>query len=582
MHGPASRLRIHGRLAAAVLLIGGIVAVPSAAAGASPPSGYVSHAPITAVDLLSGAEPVGLTVNSQYFPRQDASPADEPFQGSLKLNGATMSLLTDAPGGYQSQNILGKDTTFLPRVELSFFTHKGHLVPTTQQVIRRGVRSHTRSYWDVLVQPGRVWSQPGDRGWNRASFPFALVNSRENDTHSGIAMFLYKGSRVSHVRFQVVQQTSPWYVVEYFSAWGVTGAEYTRGDISHLARRKRAFERDLANRLPVRSWRKLGAAVTGDPVVQDRVAHPRENPDVYLSAVVQDGVVYRSRCRTAAGPFPYCDAMRHGVWSVTKSAMINVALLRLAQKYGAGILKEPIAKYLPDARRPGWRDVTFRDMANMSSGHGHAGDEEDPDYSCWYNALSEDAKTQLALSTPRHYEPGTAFNYRDRDAYLLGVAEDALLKSKEGADASIWRMLRREVYRPIGVANAPANTTLERDGSRGHPLMAFGYYPTLDDLAKIGMLYQNHGAWKGRQILHRQLVDTLLPTTTAPPPRSPDPGYYLNWRVTPVGDWYITHMQGYGGNRVSLLPRDLVGVQIGNEPYVPAEPWPIANPCNTD
>jgi hypothetical protein len=41
-----------------------------------------------------------------------------------------------------------------------------------------------------------------------------------------------------------------------------------------------------------------------------------------------------------------------GVWSVTKSALLNVALLRLAQCYGREILDHPIARYVA-ARRPG-------------------------------------------------------------------------------------------------------------------------------------------------------------------------------------------------------------------------------------
>jgi hypothetical protein len=37
-----------------------------------------------------------------------------------------------------------------------------------------------------------------------------------------------------------------------------------------------------------------------------------------------------------------------------------------------------------------------------------------------------------------------------------------------------------------------------------------GYYPTLEDLAKIVMLYQRHGEHRGEQILHRQLTLDLL------------------------------------------------------------------------
>ena len=52
-------------------------------------------------------------------------------------------------------------------------------------------------------------------------------------------------------------------------------------------------------------------------------------------------------------------------------------------------------------------------------------------------------------------------------------------------------MLRREVYRPIGIRYAPSNSTIEPGNPRaaGHPLLAYGYYPTVDDLARLGGLF---------------------------------------------------------------------------------------------
>jgi CubicO group peptidase (beta-lactamase class C family) len=165
------------------------------------------------------------------------------------------------------------------------------------------------------------------------------------------------------------------------------------------------------------------------------------------------------------------------------------------------------------------------------------------------------------------------------------VALDGYLKSKEGPDATIWEMLEREVYRPIGIFHGPTNSTVEPDGSRGQPLMAFGYYATLDDLAKLALLYQNHGAWNRQQILHRGLVDTLLPTTSQPPEeRSPWSGYYLDWWIwtfeSKEGTWYLPGMAGFGGNWVTLLPEDLVALQLANTPFTDFPPeWPISEPC---
>lgn len=202
--------------------------------------------------------------------------------------------------------------------------------------------------------------------------------------------------------------------------------------------------------------------------------------------------------------------------------MLNVATLRLAAKFGAGLLDERVADHVPAFRRPGWDDVTFLDLANMASGHGAT--PEDPacylcDYDRWYLAPSRAEKLAQALDYPRAWTPGTTYNYRDQDAFLLGVALEEYLREKEGPDGSLSAMLEREVYRPIGIATAPAIRTVEADGSPGHPMVVYGFLPTLDDLAKIGLLFTHHGAWRGRQILHRQLVDTLLPKRT-PPPRA--------------------------------------------------------------
>lgn len=73
-------------------------------------------------------------------------------------------------------------------------------------------------------------------------------------------------------------------------------------------------------------------------------------------------MLHRSDCRTAVAWFAYCDEMRHGVWSVTKSAMLNMALR--TEKYGVGILRG--AEFLPQARRPGWSDGRSFDAANST------------------------------------------------------------------------------------------------------------------------------------------------------------------------------------------------------------------------
>jgi hypothetical protein len=574
-HMVASHRHIRFAASAAALtgvVVAGLVGAPQGAA-TTPPGGQVSDQPITAAQLLNAAQPSGLTDNSRFAPGPDAKWAPA-LNGTLSLGGATMDVLSDAPGGGITNPVDGKDTTFFPDVSLSFFTAGQQLVPVTQNVIRNGVLPNTRSYWDVIVQPGRVWTQPGDEGWHRASFPFALVNSIEGETHTGIAMFLYRGSDISAVRFQVVQMTAPYDVPEYFSAWGVTGADFTAG-VAHLWKLRNLHLRSEAARLPERPWSALKRIA--DPTAVDAF---NSYSDVIESAAVVDGKLFRSDCPTSAGPFPYCSDVRYGVWSVTKSAMLNVAMMRLAHKYGRWIVHAPIARYLPQARTSGWRDVTIGDLANMASGHGPAGDPTCYlcDYTRWYLAPSEDEKTAEALDYPRFATPGTVYNYRDQDAYLLGVVEEKLLQKREGQHADIWRMVRDEVYRPLGIYQAPTNMTIEPDAvgphAVGQPMMAYGYYPTLDDLAKVAALYQNHGAWNGRQILNRSLVNRLLARPSPAPQALPgsDDGshwYLTDWHIQRVESShgcirYVPQMEGWGGNTVTVLPGDTTLIRMRN------------------
>jgi hypothetical protein len=558
--------------AAASVALSTLVAAPEGSA-TTPPGGPVSDSPITTAQLLSGEEPSGLTKNARFAPGPDARRAPA-LNGTLRLAGATMDVLSDAANGEITNPVDGKDTTFFPDVRLSFFTVGQQLVPVSQDVIRNGVLPDTRSYWDVIVQPGRVWTEPGEHGWHRASFPFALVNSIEGETHTGIALFLYRGSHVSPVRFQVVQMTAPYDVPEYFSAWGVTAANFRRG-VAHLGKLRKLHLKSEAARMPERPWAALYQIA--DPGIVDAFAN---YSDVIESAVVVDGKLFRTDCPTSAGPFPYCSDVRWGVWSVTKSAMLNVAMLRLAQKYGDWILDAPIARYVPQARTPSWSDVTIGDLANMASGHGPAGHPTCYlcDYTRWYLAPSEDEKTVQALDYPRFTEPGTLYNYRDQDAYLLGVAEEKLLQAQAGPQANIWDMVRNEVYRPLGIYQAPTNMTIEPGSvgpqARGHAMLAYGYYPTLDDLAKIAALYQNHGAWNGHQILNRSLVNRLLARPSPAPQALPgsDDGshwYLTDWHIVRIESTlgctrYIPQMEGWGGNTVTVLPGNTTLIRMRN------------------
>jgi CubicO group peptidase (beta-lactamase class C family) len=244
------------------------------------------------------------------------------------------------------------------------------------------------------------------------------------------------------------------------------------------------------------------------------------------------------------------------------------------------------------AEHDGWRDVKFRDLLNMASGVGFGSDKRDPNdindgylegnYAEWYEAPGVKDKVAALAKTPDlPWGPGEVVRYRDQDMFLLGVAMAEYLKRKEGSNADLWAMLMDEVYRPIGIHHAPTNRTIESDGSKGQAIMAFGYYPSLGDIAKIATLYQNKGRHGDDQILYAPMIGTML---AGPDDRGLPTGasnqyggqrYFMSfWNArydaSESCKLYVPAMIGWGGNIVALMPNGMTGIRLsknwdGNE-----------------
>jgi Beta-lactamase len=536
---------------------------------------------IDAAELLSSSWSGGVIANSAFTPGSDAVAERAPFMGTLRL---TETEMTTTPAVFSPLSVLGRDPHLFPGVALTFFTDKGDLVPLTQDVIRYGSNNQGRSYWDIIVQPGRVWSQPEDSGWSRAGFPFALVNSIEGETHNGLATFLYKGGRVSNLRFQIVQQTAPFYIKDNFVAAGLASAAFAPMATDQLSLLKRGYEADRTDAVPIAGWDELAAKVGGAKLAT--FDGPMRASDIVLSGLDYQGTFYLKGCPSAGGRLPWCDRARFGVWSATKALANETALLRLAEKYGPAVFEMRIADYVPEAARlSGWHNVRFEDAINMTTGIGNGSTRREPNnttdgyldasYSRWYEARSTQEKLAALLTDGRVYPwgPGQVTRYRDQDMFLLGVAMDRFVKSKEGPAANIWSMLQQEVFAPIGIHQAPTNRTIEPDGGDGHPLMAYGYYPTISDMVLVARLYQNEGKHGDRQILYAPRVQELL--------AGPNPRGFPTGEKLPVGEttyinafWVTSYvasrdcrvfyprMIGWGGNIVALMPGGLTGIRL--------------------
>src|SRR5262249_37302471 len=122
-----------------------------------------------------------------------------------------------------------------PGVLVQFVTHGDHLVPVIRDIVSPP--------GTVILSPGRVWSEPGDHGMSRASFPFVVTNQLNNAVHNGVATFLYDDTSVSSLRFQIVQETNAWYKAD---SWGQVPLTYEPGPVADEAARRAQYAEELA------------------------------------------------------------------------------------------------------------------------------------------------------------------------------------------------------------------------------------------------------------------------------------------------------------------------------------------------
>lgn len=533
--------------------------------------------------------------NAAFVPGPTALAAHADFSGVLKLRESEMTI---SSATLIQAKALGRDPTVFPGVNLEFFTVNGDLVPVTQDVIRSGSTEKGTSFWDIIVQPGQVWSELGDSGWSRAAFPFALMNSRAGSTHNGVALFLYRGDQISNVRYQIVQQTAS-SLVSNFCAAGSALATFEPARIENVNELAERYRASLANRVRFADWSELAAKVGADRLEGFDSALPIA--DGVAAGIDYRGTFYLQYCRSAGGSLPWRDRARFGVQSVTKVLASETALLRLVQKYGPRVFDLKIRDYVPAAAaHPDWESVRFKDAINMATGFGNGSACRDPNDALdgyafsdpsnvtFYEARSQKEHIEAILQNSGRYPwgPGEVTRYRDQDMFILGVAMDNYLKSKEGPTATIWSMLEKEVYEPIGIYYAPTGRTVEADGRLGHPMMAYGYYPTLGDIVKIARLYQSGGRAAGSQILYPQGIEALmagtiprgLPTgrrTTAGETTYFNAFWETRYRASGGCDLYVPVMRGHGGNMVVLMPHELTAVRLAKNPDEVADPTSI-------
>jgi hypothetical protein len=517
-------------------------------------------------ETLLGAAPLEEAYASSVFAPPEAMPAPlAGLNGQLTLatdrRADRFTLLHDEFDAISRADRLDE----LPAFTVDLVSDGADLIP-----VQRGPQRADHPEWEWIFQPGRIWDAGDGEGWLRAALPVALQERNANCIHNGLMSFLYRETgEVSQAVLQMGAETCAYLKFDLMARLplGFTAGDSLAGDAAReawraerAARLPRAAIADLALAYPQVDTAEIGSALEVSP----------ENMTAY--GFVADGRLYAGSCDTRQGPDPYCAVIPLPSYSLAKSIVGGIGLMRLEQLY-PGAREARIADYVPQCAADGWGDVTFEQALDMATGN-YTSDVYDADESApelWEFMLEETHAGKIGRACslhPRQAAPGTRWVYHTTDTYLLGTAMQAYLRQQSGrADADFYDDLLVPIWRAIALSPLAMQTRRTRD-AEAQPFTGWGLTLQADDLARIALFLQAGGVIEGESWLDRELLAAALqqnPADRGLPAIDDSLRYRAGFWAYNAGaflgcdhDVWIPSMSGYGGLSLALMPNGQV------------------------
>ena len=441
-------------------------------------------------------------MDMSYFAKpQWGKNAITPFSGTI--------ILQDTELNYPKEKEYYPGENIFPKLQLDFISHRGELIPRIKKRII--TRHQSNSYWDVIVGTGAVWHEAEDGEWSRASFPLTLTDRWVGQARNCVATFVYKTDAVSNLCLQCSQETADIDDKQLGNISGILPATFQAKQFADSIQIVERHVQSGSKRLPVHPLSEIDS--------NNEVAGYFEkmiytNAPTSLGAVLMDNTLYLHPPKTRHGLYPYPNEMRHGLYSVTKSMAGALALMYFEERYQEGVFEKLISDYVPAfANHPGWQGVTFSHTLNMVTGTVGGEGPEHLFSTLIVAETAEEAIHNIAGLGDAPEAPGQKFNYASTNLFVLSYALQQYVEEKEGKQVNYWDLVHENVLVPIGAEHFTLLRTMEADETREIPVLAYGALPTIDEAAKIALLFANEGSYDGQQILNKERVKEVFGET---------------------------------------------------------------------
>ncbi len=264
--------------------------------------------------------------------------------------------------------------------------------------------------------------------------------------------------------------------------------------------------------------------------------------NIHCVLVIKDGLLVFER---------YFGANDHTTLHEIRSATKSIGSILTGIAIDKGFITsetEPIYKFFEDDYKPtnGWTDrarqVEIRHLLSMMSGY--ECDDLATHFACESAMHRSDDWVQYSLDLPFVHPPGEHWAYNSSSLILVGEAITRTSKLKVDAFAD------RHLFEPLGIKqfrwqHSPKGRAWIGGGARMIPR----------EMAKIGQLMLNRGAWNGRRLLSEEWINKS--TTKQGEMRSGvDYGYLWQRGFSYIGQDLVTAYwaSGNGGQYIIVMP----------------------------
>jgi CubicO group peptidase (beta-lactamase class C family) len=230
------------------------------------------------------------------------------------------------------------------------------------------------------------------------------------------------------------------------------------------------------------------------------------------------------------------DDIRRDVFSVSKT--VTSLAVGMLEADGALTLDDPVLAHLPDlagTAATGSERITVGHLLRMTAGNDYRWADEDADHP------GDPARDFLA--TPLLAEPGSTYQYRGGNTYVLGRVVHAIT----GLDLRDFLMPR--LFGPLGIRNPQWLRC-----PLGFPLGAVGLQLRTSEITRITQLLLHDGTHEGHRLVPGGYIARMTTDTTAtgrPDPDNRTYGLHV-WLCARDGAW---RMDGIYGQFGIVLPR---------------------------